>query len=111
MLAIEQAVDETIAELSRPHASADSQLQRREPADQHLGGLTDREREVAIHIAQGQSNRAIAADLVVGIKTVEAHISRILTKLGFTSRAQIAGWAVGQGLAPAPQDLDSQIQD
>jgi non-specific serine/threonine protein kinase len=73
-----------------------------------LSGLTAREREVAILIAQGHSNRAIAATLVVGIKTVEAHASRILAKLGFTSRAQIAAWAVAKGLAAAPNDLDSQ---
>src|SRR5262249_29264109 len=75
-----------------------------------LGGLTPREREVAILIAQGQSNRAIAAALVVGGKTVEAHTSRILPKLGFSSRAQIAAWAVDKGLAHAPQDLDAQAR-
>jgi DNA-binding NarL/FixJ family response regulator len=67
-------------------------------------GLTAREQEVATLIAQGRSNRAIAAALVVGIKTVEAHISRILTKLGFSSRAQIAVWAVEHDLMRAAQE-------
>jgi DNA-binding NarL/FixJ family response regulator len=49
----------------------------------------------------------IAADLFLSLKTVEAHVTRILTKLGFTSRAQIAAWAVAKGLAEAPQDLDA----
>ncbi len=47
---------------------------------------------------QGKSNRAIADELFVGVSTVEAHITHIFTKLGFSSRAQIAAWAVGKGL-------------
>jgi class 3 adenylate cyclase/DNA-binding CsgD family transcriptional regulator/Tfp pilus assembly protein PilF len=70
-------------------------------AKQVHGGLTAREREVAALIAQGKSNRAIADELVVGVSTVEAHISHIFTKLGFASRAQIAAWAVDKGLALA----------
>ena len=80
---------------------------QREAEKQKYGGLTAREREVAIQIAQGKSNQAIAAELFVGLKTVEAHVTRILSKLGFSSRAQIAGWAVAKGLAKAPQDLDT----
>jgi predicted ATPase/DNA-binding CsgD family transcriptional regulator len=79
---------------------------QREAEKQKYGGLTTREREVAAQIAQGKSNQAIAAELFLSLKTVEAHVTRILTKLGFTSRAQIAGWAVAKGLAQAPKDLD-----
>ncbi len=64
-----------------------------------------RELEVAALIAQGKSNRTIAQALVVEVKTVGVHITHILDKLGFASRAQIAGWAVGRGLAPPPRDL------
>jgi predicted ATPase/DNA-binding CsgD family transcriptional regulator len=78
-------------------------------AKREFGGLTPREREVAALIAQGRSNRAIAEALVVEVKTVEVHITHILDKLGFSSRAQIAGWAVGKGLAPPPQDMDEQM--
>ena len=70
-----------------------------------FSALPEREREVAVLIAQGKSNREIAAELMIGIKTVEAHISRILAKLGYTSRAQIAAWSVDKGLAPAPPTL------
>jgi predicted ATPase/DNA-binding CsgD family transcriptional regulator len=63
-----------------------------------FGGLTEREREVVILIAKGKSNREIAEWLVVGNRTVEVHVSNILTKLGFTSRAQIAVWAYEKGL-------------
>jgi DNA-binding NarL/FixJ family response regulator len=66
---------------------------------QDFGGLTRRERQVALLIAQGKSNRTIAEALVLGERTVEGHVSRILSKLGSTSRAQIAAWAVEIGLA------------
>jgi non-specific serine/threonine protein kinase len=54
--------------------------------------LTRREGEVADLVAQGMSNREIAAKLVVSPRTAEAHIEHILIKLDFTSRAQIAAW-------------------
>lgn len=63
------------------------------------GGLTTREREVAALIARGKSNRAIADDLYVVERTIEKHVENILGKLAFTSRAQIAAWAVERGLA------------
>nr|HET6901729.1 AAA family ATPase [Ktedonobacteraceae bacterium] len=62
------------------------------------GGLSAREREVAVLVAQGRSNRDIAASLVVSERTAEAHVSNILGKLGFTTRVQIAAWAVEKGL-------------
>ena len=61
---------------------------------QGFGGLTAREREVAILIAQGKSNQTIADVLVVTKRTVETHIGNIMFKLGCTSRTQIAVWAV-----------------
>ncbi len=85
-------------------------LSPRRALNQQYGGLTAREREVARLIAQGKSNRAIADELVVGISTVEAHITHIFTKLGFSSRAQIAVWAVEKGLAKAPQDMEVKKQ-
>jgi predicted ATPase/DNA-binding CsgD family transcriptional regulator len=77
---------------------------------QQFGGLTSREREVARLVAQGKSNRAIADELVVGLSTVEAHITHIFTKLGFSSRAQIAAWAVDKGLTQAPYDVEGTRQ-
>lgn len=61
--------------------------------------LTAREREVVALIAQAKSNREIAAAMVVGVKTVETYVTRILNKLGFDSRVQIAMWAKDKGLA------------
>jgi non-specific serine/threonine protein kinase len=61
--------------------------------------LTEREREVVALIAQGMSNREIADELVLSKRTVEHHIAHILSKLGFTNRAQIVRWAIENGLA------------
>jgi len=65
---------------------------------QAFGGLTVREREVAVLIARGKSNREIADMLVVSERTIETHVSSILSKLNFTSRTQIATWAIEKGL-------------
>jgi non-specific serine/threonine protein kinase len=59
-------------------------------------GLTRRESEVAELVAQGMSNKEIAAALVISQRTAEGHVQRILTKLGFTSRAQVATWVANQ---------------
>ena len=67
-------------------------------AKEAFGGLTEREREVAKFIAQGKSNREIADELVVSYRTVETHVGTILSKLAYSSRAQIAVWAVEIGL-------------
>jgi len=62
-------------------------------------GLTVREREVAALIGQGKTNSEIAAEFVVSKRTIETHVSHILSKLGFSSRGQIMRWAIDQGLA------------
>ena len=60
-------------------------------------GLSKRERETAAWIAQGKSNREIAQIMTVREKTIETYVTRILDKLGFSSRVQIATWAVEKG--------------
>jgi len=54
--------------------------------------ISPREREVALLIANGLSNRAIAARLGLSERTIEAHVEHILDKLGFSSRAKVAAW-------------------
>ena len=71
---------------------------RRTTASQY-DGLTEREREVAALIGQGQSNAEIADLLVVSKRTVETYVSNVLSKLGFTSRSQIALWTRDKGLS------------
>jgi DNA-binding CsgD family transcriptional regulator/tetratricopeptide (TPR) repeat protein len=73
-------------------------LSPRRAAREASGGLTAREREVAVQIAQGRFNREIADALVLSERTIETHVSNIMFKLGFTSRRQIASWAVEKGL-------------
>lgn len=72
-------------------------------ARKKLDELTAREREVAALIAHGKSNGEIAAELVVSKRTVETHVSNILSKLGATNRARIVRWGVETGLAKSSE--------
>ncbi len=97
-LTYEEALREALGE--RPVAP------ERVPAAQAAGArapLTPRETEIAELVAQGLSNKEIAATLVIAQRTAEGHVEHILSKLGFTSRTQIAAWiAEGDGSAPRP---------
>jgi DNA-binding CsgD family transcriptional regulator len=73
-------------------------ISKRHAEAEKFGGLTERERSVAVLIAWGKSNREIADQLVVSERTVETHVGNILFKLGFASRTQIAAWVVEVGL-------------
>jgi DNA-binding NarL/FixJ family response regulator len=55
--------------------------------------LTDRELEVLRHLAAGATNRTIAAELVVSVRTVDRHVSNIFAKLGVSSRAAATAYA------------------
>jgi predicted ATPase/DNA-binding CsgD family transcriptional regulator len=65
-------------------------------------GLTRRELEIAVMVAQGMSNRDMADRLVIAQRTVEGHVENIRSKLGFHSRTQIAAWAVERRLVAKP---------
>ncbi|WP_255029184.1 LuxR C-terminal-related transcriptional regulator [Rhodococcus sp. GA1] len=58
--------------------------------------LSDRERDVAERVHRGLTNREIAGELVLSIRTVDTHVQRIFSKLGVTSRAQVAAWYESQ---------------
>jgi DNA-binding NarL/FixJ family response regulator len=60
--------------------------------------LTPREREVLVLIGRGMPNKIIARELSLSEKTVKAHVSSILAKLGVTDRTQAALYAVREGL-------------
>ena len=66
------------------------------PGSRHT--LTRRETEVTALAARGLTNRDIAAQLFVSIRTVEVHVNHVLTKLGFRTRTQLAAWAHEEGL-------------
>jgi len=67
-------------------------------------GLTARELEVLEQVAEGRSNKAIAAALDVSHRTVEVHLTRIFKKLGASSRTRAVTLAVRQGLIDIDDD-------
>ena len=66
---------------------------RRRTSHGRAAGLTPREHEVALLVARGLSNRAIANELVISEKTVKNHVQRVLDKLSMRSRTQVAASA------------------
>ena len=79
-----------------PEAAA--RLMREVRAPESPEALTDREAEVLRLLARGKANKQIASSLYVSEKTVKAHVSSILMKLGVQSRTQAALYAVRAGL-------------
>jgi len=65
----------------------------------HRGGgslvdtLTDQERTVAVFVAKGMSNREVAAEMMLSVKTVQFHLTRVYAKLGLRSRTELAAHA------------------
>jgi DNA-binding NarL/FixJ family response regulator len=78
-------------------------LTRRRSGPLAAGALTRRESEVLGVLARGRSNQQIAAELGLGQRTVEGHVSSVLGKLGVASRAEAVAYALGHHLV-APQD-------
>jgi|SRR5213593_3209305 len=62
--------------------------------------LTRKELEVAILVAQGNSNKAIAAQLFNSERTIENHVQHIYNKLNIDSRPELALWMSQRGLLP-----------
>jgi DNA-binding CsgD family transcriptional regulator len=73
---------------------------RRGPVDAF--GLSPREHEVLLILAEGRTDRDIAARLFISQRTVHVHVRRILAKLGVASRTEAAGLAIRSGLVPGP---------
>jgi two-component system response regulator NreC len=66
-----------------------------------LDGLTEREREVLTHLAEGASNLEIAETLSISPKTVARHRENIMRKLGLHSRADLVKYAIRKGIIEA----------
>ena len=72
--------------------------------------LTARELDILRLIAQGQSNREIAGELVIAEETVHAHVSNILGKLHLASRTQAALYALKEGIASVDDIPETKIK-
>ncbi len=88
-------------------------VQGAEKRDPSLTRLTNRERDVLLYIAEGFSNKEIAMQLGIGVRTVETHRERIMRKLDIHSIAGLTRFAISQGmvslltspLSPTPAPL------
>jgi DNA-binding NarL/FixJ family response regulator len=95
----EQAIEYALGtEEWAPHA--DLEPEKRSPSRGSPDVLTRRQQEVAHLVAQGLTNRQVAAELTLSEHTVATHVREILKKLDFQSRTQLAAWIAGQESHP-----------
>ncbi len=67
---------------------------------QRIESLTKREREVLVHVAMGRSNKEVAAELGISVRTVETHRENLMRKLDIHSVAELTRLALKTGLVP-----------
>ncbi|HKJ03574.1 MAG TPA: LuxR C-terminal-related transcriptional regulator, partial [Longimicrobiales bacterium] len=67
-------------------------------AGEGMAGLTERELEIARHVARRKSNKAIGKELAISPRTVSTHLSNIFQKLDVASRAELGDLVREQGL-------------
>jgi predicted ATPase/DNA-binding CsgD family transcriptional regulator len=117
-MTLEQAVDEALSWLADPAGqpmaagsparedTIPAQTTETEPATRgaerrlpmNAPALTRREREVAVLLTRGCTNRQIAGVLVISERTAGTYVQRVMNRLGLHNRAQVAVWAVEHGL-------------
>ena len=85
------------------HLRSHQTQQEREGETRDNEQLSSREREVLRLIAQGQTNREIAAELALSVRTVERHRSTLMNKLGLHNSAELVVYAVNHGLLKEEQ--------
>ena len=81
---------------------SDDALNGRRSITDLLPTLTDREREVLCHIAEGLLNKQIADKLGIGVRTIETHRERIMRKLSIHTVAGLTKYAIAQGMTSMP---------
>jgi ATP/maltotriose-dependent transcriptional regulator MalT len=89
---------EGVAQLLRAVQAEDLERALESSPVGRLAALTPREREVLVLLARGLSNRQISQELVIAVKTVEIHVSNVLSKLDLKSRSAAAALAAEEGL-------------
>lgn len=92
----EQAIEYALGTTDEPKSTADPETRQQTPDGESPDVLTRRQREVALLVAQGLTNRQVASELSISEHTVATHVREILKSLGFSTRTQLADWAVGQ---------------
>ena len=94
-MSLQQATEYALSPESTPPSTPDVGTSERSSS------LTPRELEVAHLVAQGLTNRRISEELSISERTAATHVGRILKKLGFGSRSQLAAWITEQ-VTPTP---------
>jgi DNA-binding NarL/FixJ family response regulator len=94
-MSLEQAIEYALSDEEEREPPTLVTVPEQQP-DERPERLTRREREVALLVARGLTNRQIASELSVSRSTANNHVARILRKLGLRSRAQIAAWVTEQ---------------
>ncbi|MFF0743257.1 LuxR C-terminal-related transcriptional regulator [Streptomyces sp. NPDC004111] len=89
-LSVEEAVRYALGDAEYPRGPAAARYRGFRADQQAQHALTRREREVALLVVEGLSNREIAERLVISKRTADAHVEHILAKLGAASRTEVA---------------------
>ena len=100
-MSLGQAIEYALSDEEEPPMLVPEQQQS---PDERTERLTRREREVALLVARGLTNRQIAEELSVSRSTANNHVARILRKLGLRSRTQIAAWVTLRRSPSSEQD-------
>ena len=78
------------------------------PVAESLERLTERERDVLTRVARGLSNKEIAADLGISVRTVESHRDSLMRKTGLRNAAALTRFALEAGLLPSTGELPTR---
>lgn len=105
---LEKPVDDellltTIQQAITRHQEECAQQHRQDEQRRRLNALSSREREVMHHVIAGRLNKQIAGDLGIAEKTVKVHRSRVMSKIGVRSVAQLVHLCDELGIGSAPK--------
>jgi DNA-binding CsgD family transcriptional regulator len=72
-------------------------------------GLTDRESQVTLAVVRGLATKELAARLRLSPHTARQHLKSVFSKLGVSSRSELAGLLMGAAVAPGPRDTNNGV--